>query len=90
MAGQHREDAEGDGTAREEAADGLYNMTEGSGARAVRLWRGAKGQERRPEDVSLRGCRRSEDPKGHGAIPRPKGERRTDTAASYVGDTLKV
>lgn len=65
-------------------------MSVSSGARAVRLWRGAKGQERRPENVSLRGTRRSKNPKGQGVIPRPKGERRTDTAASYSDETLKV
>jgi len=66
------------------------SLVRSSGARAVRLWRGAKGQERRPENVSFRGTRRSENPMGQGAIPRLKGERRTDTAASCADDTLKV
>jgi len=81
VAAHHRENAEGEETAREEAA----GWESGSGARAVRLWRGAKGQERKPRKREFTG--HSGDTKTSRATAGAEGLeglRRTNRVASFA------
>jgi hypothetical protein len=73
----------GTGTAREALLMGNYRQRRQS----MRLWGGAKGQERRTSDASLKGNQRRKNLTSHGN-GRLKRERRTNTVVSAVEHIL--
>lgn len=74
-------------TAGEDVAIGIafIGIVFGNGTRAVKLWRGAKGQERQPREREFKGhVDGAKTSWATGNTEGPKRVRRTDTVANSV------